>query len=126
MKTNLYMMLLVLAVGSVANVEAGGYKKSETSSCHTCSTKSKVDARPLFKDEMHDIQRCIDDVRENTRTNSQAVSQDKLNVIQARIDALEVKPRNHDEENLNMHDTHIRTLRRELKNARTHVSKHGM
>lgn len=120
MKTNknLFMMLFVLAVGSISSIQA------THTTCIKCADIVEVSSA-AFLDRMHDIQHDIHNVRKNTANNSKEFSCAKLDAIESRIAALDTDTFDDNEENLNMHDTHIRTLQRELRNARRHVTKHG-
>jgi hypothetical protein len=110
------MMLLVLSVGSIGTIQA---------TCASCKTTVVEVSSAAFLDRMHDIQHCIHNVRKNTENNSKEFSRGKLDAIEARITALDADTFDDNEEILDMHDTHIRTLKRELSNARRHVTKHG-
>lgn len=116
-KTNLFMMLFVLAIGSVATVQAG-------KNCHTCAPAPMEDSSKeseSFLSRMHSIQHDLHTVRHDARDCSVASSIDKLSAVEARINELA-----QDHPGAHMHKTHVNTLRRELKNARAYVKKHGL
>ena len=113
--TNLFMMLMVLAIGSAATVQAG-------KGCSSCSksTSSVKDASASFMKEMHSLQSDFHAIRRDARDCSVDCSMNKLEDAEQRINALEQSS-----EKTDMHRIHLHTLRRELKDARAFVKKHG-
>ena len=111
--TKYFMMLTLLAVGSM-NLQAMDYEDVELQSRHEDST---------FLGQMHHMQNEMSNVRHDVRNRSKMASNQTLDRVAMEIDALESAPEFRDE---NMRETHIATLRRELKHARNVVKHHGM
>jgi len=116
-----YVMLTLLAVGS-CNLDAREQYGVVTQRYH--GGEDVVTQRHSeFKEQMNRLQSQIDNVRSEAKNCSQVQLNEKLSSIELKIIALDKNP---EFMNVTLHDTHIDTLQRELKNARKYVKKHGM
>ena len=119
MKTNknLFMMLFVLALGSVGTVQAG-------KNCAKCAQVKSVvhDNDESFVREMHSIENCIHTIRKLAKDSSQDSSFASLDALSSRVDALAAATT---EDHVILQGHRIEKLRDKISNARSYVQKHG-
>lgn len=120
-------MLFVLAVGSVANLQAGCSSCDKTTVVEVSSTSNKLSSSSdAFKDRMNELEDCIQSVRDNALGKPKASSHKELNAIRAKIDNFAAHSYRAESDKLNMHAKHIRTLRNKLKKAQKYVNENGI
>ncbi|AXK60700.1 hypothetical protein [Candidatus Chromulinivorax destructor] len=126
MKKNLYAMLLVVAVGSIANVQAGCSSCKKTT-VQVSSDSGKVSSSTAeYKDRMHNIEECIKSVKDKALGKKKSASLAELTTIEAKVDDFAQDTFRDANDKFNMHAKHVRKLRSELKHAREYVKKNGI
>lgn len=117
-------MLLILAIGSVANVQAGSTK---TTVIEMSSDSSKLSSSSdAFKAKMNELEECIQNIRDNALGKPKANSHKELDAIKAKIDNFAANSYRAENDKFNMHAKHIRTLRNKLKKAHKYVNENGI
>lgn len=127
MKKNLYAMLLLLSVGSIAHVQAGCSSCEKATVIEVSSDSGKVSSSTAeYKDRMHSLEECIKSVRDKALGQKKSASFAELTTIEARIDDFAQDTFRDRNDKLNMHAKHVRKLRSELRKARQYVHKNGI
>lgn len=127
MKKNLYAMLLVLAVGSVANVQAGcsSCKKTTVEYSSDKVSSDRVVSIDSFNAQRDHLASCIKNVKEDAQHHSKQFSFDKLDEIEGKINTLDKASLPPADKKIDLRAKHIRTLKDKLEKARHHVRKYG-
>ena len=115
MNTKYFMMLTLLAVGSM-NISAMEEMEEAVEIQSHREDSSFFGQKGRIQNQLHDIKR-------DARTTCKMKSGAQLDRIAMEIDALAANPEFRNE---TMHDHEIRVLRRELQHARNIVRDHGM
>jgi len=111
-RRNLFMMLMVLSVGTSA-VQAAR---------NSVEPIVVEDTNASFVREMNDIERCISDVRHDARDTYEDDSVAQLDELSSRVQMLEDFTTS---KNVRRHDHRIHKLQDDIESARQYVHEHG-